>query len=43
MSFGFINELLQEIVEPAVQDYLLPRLARLFGRDGDLLQRIHHD
>lgn len=43
MSFGFINELLQEIVEPAVQDYLLPRLGRLFGRDGDLLQRIHHD
>jgi Fe-S cluster assembly protein SufD len=43
MSFGFINELLQEIAEPAVQDYLLPRLAGLFGRDSDLLQRIQHD
>lgn len=43
MSFGFINELLQEVAEPAVQDYLLPRLARLFGRDEDLLQRIQHD
>lgn len=43
MSFGFINELLQQIVEPAVQDYLLPRLAHLFGRDEELLQRIQHD
>lgn len=43
MSFGFINELLQEVKEPAVQDYLLPRLAQLFGRDSDLLQRIQHD
>lgn len=43
MSFGFINELLQQVAEPAVQDYLLPRLARLFGRDSDLLQRIQHD
>ena len=43
MSFGFINELLQDIAEPAVQDYLLPRLARLFGRDGEFLQRLHHE
>lgn len=43
MSFGFINELLQDVKEPAVQDYLLPRLAQLFGRDSDLLQRIQHD
>ena len=43
MSFGFINELLQDIAEPAVQDYLLPRLARLFGRDSELLQHLHHD
>lgn len=37
MSFGFINELLQEIPEPVVHDYLLPRLAALFGRDQALL------
>ena len=37
MSFGFINELLQQISEPAVHDYLLPRLAQLFGRDQALL------
>lgn len=43
MSFGFINELLQDLAEVAVQDYLLPRLARLFGRDTELLQRIQHD
>lgn len=43
LSFGFINEVLQDIAEPAVLDYLLPRIARLFGRDSDLLQRIHHD
>lgn len=43
MSFGFINELLQAVAEPAVQDYLLPRLARLFGRDDDFLQRIFHE
>jgi len=38
MSFGFINELLQQIQEPKVQDYLLPRLAALFGRDQVLLE-----
>lgn len=37
MSFGFINELLQQIPELAVHDYLLPRLAALFGRDQALL------
>lgn len=39
MSFGFINELLQQVAEPAVRDYLLPRLALLFGRDKVLLIR----
>lgn len=33
MSFGFINELLEQIPEVAVHDYLFPRLAALFGRD----------
>ena len=37
MSFGFINELLEQISEPAVHDYLFPRLAELFGRDQTLL------
>jgi len=43
LSFGFINELLEQIREPAVRDYLMPRIARLFGRDDEFLQRIHHD
>ncbi len=38
LSFGFINELLQQVAEPAVRDYLLPRLAVLFGRDQTLLE-----
>jgi Fe-S cluster assembly protein SufD len=37
MSFGFINELLEQIPEAAVHDYLFPRLAALFGRDQTLL------
>ena len=41
MSFGFINELLQQIAEPAVHDYLLPRLATLFGRDQALLDMVN--
>lgn len=38
MSFGFINELLQDIASPEVRDYLTPRIATLFGRDPQLLQ-----
>ena len=38
MSFGFINELLEQISEVAVHDYLFPRLASLFGRDQILLE-----
>ncbi len=37
LSFGFINELLEQIPEVAVHDYLFPRLAALFGRDQTLL------
>lgn len=37
MSFGFINELLEQISEQAVHDYLFPRLVELFGRDQALL------
>lgn len=38
MSFGFINELLEQIPEVAVHDYLFPRLGALFGRDQTLLE-----
>jgi Fe-S cluster assembly protein SufD len=38
MSFGFINELLQDIASPEVRDYLTPRIAQLFGRDTRLLK-----
>lgn len=34
LSFGFINELLEQIAQPVVHDYLQPRLAHLFGRDN---------
>lgn len=37
LSFGFINELLEQIAQPSVQDYLQPRLAKLFGRDNSLI------
>jgi len=40
MSFGFINELLEQISEVAVHDYLFPRLAALFGRDQALLTMV---
>lgn len=36
LSFGFINELLEQIAQPAVHDYVQPRLAALFGRDMSL-------
>jgi Fe-S cluster assembly protein SufD len=37
LSFGFINELLEQIAQPVVHDYLHPRLAALFGRDNSLI------
>ena len=37
LSFGFVNELLEQIAEPIIHDYLLPRLAARFGRDQSLL------
>lgn len=43
LSFGFINELLQDVQEPAVQNYLGPRLARLFSRDNELLRHISYE
>lgn len=43
LSFGFINELLQEVAEPAVHDYLAPRLAKLFSTRSELLQHLQYD
>ncbi len=40
LNFGFINELLQDVAEPAVRNYLGPRLARLFSNNSDLLKHI---
>jgi Fe-S cluster assembly protein SufD len=37
LSFGFINELIQQIANSSVLEYLLPVLADQFGRDTDLL------
>ncbi|WP_084591560.1 Fe-S cluster assembly protein SufD [Gilvimarinus agarilyticus] len=37
LSFGFVNELIQQVANPAVLDYLMPELAQQFGRDTDLL------
>jgi len=37
LSFGFINEMIQQIENQSVLEYLLPELARQFGRDSDLL------
>lgn len=36
LSFGFINELLQQAPDPAVQAYLRPRLATLLGQADTL-------
>lgn len=43
LSFGFINELLQNVAEPAIQTYLRPRLASLFGNDDELARHLIHD
>lgn len=39
LSFGFINELVDKLGEPAISDYLRPRLARLFAVHDDELAR----
>lgn len=40
LSFGFINELVNEIALEPLQNYLRPRLSRLFSRDPELLKHI---
>src|SRR5690606_14089099 len=45
LSFGFINELLNEVPEQAIQDYLRPRLTTLFGESpqGDELGQMRYE
>jgi len=40
LSFGFINELLNQVPEPAVQAYLRPRIAALLGRETAQLEQL---
>lgn len=43
LNFGFINELLKEVAEPAVREYLGPRLASLFSPNSELLKHISYE
>ncbi|PRB74792.1 Fe-S cluster assembly protein SufD [Pseudomonas sp. MYb185] len=43
LSFGFINELLNQVPEQAIQDYLRPRLTTLFGQQGGELGQMSYD
>ncbi|WP_338152707.1 Fe-S cluster assembly protein SufD [Kineobactrum sediminis] len=40
LSYGFINELVEAIAEPGLQDYLKPLLARRFSRDSRLTRHL---
>ncbi|RHW21481.1 Fe-S cluster assembly protein SufD [Pseudomonas jilinensis] len=43
LSFGFINELLNEVPEQAIQDYLRPRLATLFGQGSEQVGQLAYE
>jgi Fe-S cluster assembly protein SufD len=43
LNFGFINELLQQVAQPAVRAYLGPRLAQLFSPNSELLRHISYE
>ena len=43
LSFGFINELLNQVPEQAIQDYLRPRLTALLGQQGGELGQMSYD
>ena len=43
LSFGFINELLNEVPEQAIQDYLRPRLTALFGQADEKLGQMNYE
>jgi Fe-S cluster assembly protein SufD len=38
LSFGFVNELINDIQHPAIAAYLRPKLAKLFARDASLTE-----
>jgi Fe-S cluster assembly protein SufD len=38
LSFGFINELLEQVAQPSVRDYLTPLLSTLFGKGHESLE-----
>ncbi|MDQ2077258.1 Fe-S cluster assembly protein SufD [Marinimicrobium sp. ABcell2] len=43
LNFGFINELLQQVAQPAVRAYLGPRLAQLFSPNSELLRHLSYE
>ena len=43
LSFGFINELLTQVPEQAIQDYLRPRLTKLFGEGSELVGQLKYE
>ena len=43
LSFGFINELLNDVPEQAIQDYLRPRLTALFGQADEQLGQLSYE
>jgi Fe-S cluster assembly protein SufD len=43
LSFGFINELLNQVPEPAIQAYLRPRIAALLGREAVHLEQLNDE
>lgn len=43
LSFGFINELLNEVPGQAIQDYLRPRLTALFGQADEKLGQMTYE
>lgn len=43
LSFGFINELIDQVAEPAIRDYLRPRLTALFGEGSEQVGQLDYD
>lgn len=43
LSFGFINEVINKVPEPAIRDYLRPRLTALFGEGNEYVGRLAYE
>ncbi|SDU02472.1 Fe-S cluster assembly protein SufD [Halopseudomonas salegens] len=43
LSFGFINELINQVPEPAIRDYLRPRLTALFGEASEQVGQLSYE